>query len=47
VPEEGEAFESHNARFTAVEATPTHVKRIRIEMLQPATDNGQRPSNGK
>jgi len=40
VPEEGETLESHNARFTAIEATPTHVVRIAIELLAPTSVNG-------
>lgn len=36
VPTVGETFESHNARFTALAATPTHIQRVGIELL-PAT----------
>jgi putative hemolysin len=42
VPEVGEAFESHAARFTALAATPTHVQKIGIERLQPVNGNGER-----
>jgi putative hemolysin len=36
VPTVGETFEAHRARFTALAATPTHLRRIGIELLQPA-----------
>jgi CBS domain containing-hemolysin-like protein len=36
VPTEGESFEAHDARFTAIAATPTHVQRIAIELLERA-----------
>lgn len=38
VPREGESFESHNARFTAVLAAPTHVQRVAIELLRDGAD---------
>jgi len=39
VPTEGESFESHDARFTAIETAPTHVQRVGIEMLcRPGSD---------
>ena len=41
VPSPGEAFEAGNARFTALVATPTHVKRVGIELLQHAAANGE------
>ena len=48
VPEVGETFESHNARFTAIAATPTHVQRIGIELLEAPAGNGQeRKGNGR
>ncbi len=48
VPKVGDAFETHDARFTALAATPTHVNRIGIEMLSTAADNGKKSSgNGK
>jgi CBS domain containing-hemolysin-like protein len=31
VPEANESFEAHEARFTAIAVTPTHVQRVRIE----------------
>ena len=40
VPREGEMFETHNARFTAVLTAPTHVQRIEIELLANS-DNGK------
>jgi putative hemolysin len=42
VPSPGEAFDAGNARFTALAATPTHVQRVGIELLQSATANGER-----
>ncbi len=33
VPRVGETFEAHDARFTALAATPTHVQRVGIELL--------------
>lgn len=48
VPEVGDAFETHDARFTALAATPTHVNRIGIELLSTAANNGKKSSgNGK
>jgi magnesium and cobalt transporter len=41
VPRAGDTFEAHNARFTAVKATPRSVQRIAIELLTEATANGQ------
>lgn len=41
VPAQGEAFESHNARFTALAATPTAVQRIGVELLRPPKTNGE------
>lgn len=44
VPHSGESFESHNARFTALLATPTSVQRVGIQLLSspaPAPDNGE------
>ena len=40
VPQVGDSFEACNARFTALAATPTHVKRIGIELLEPAGVEG-------
>lgn len=42
VPEVGEVFESHAARFTALAATPTHVQKVGIERLSPANGNGEK-----
>ena len=42
VPEVGESFEAHNARFTAIDATPTHVSRVGIEILAVVGQNGER-----
>jgi putative hemolysin len=47
VPNEGESFESHNARFTAAVASPTHIQRASIELLEPAAVNGREDMNGK
>ncbi len=41
VPQQGETFESHGARFTAVAAAPTHVQRVEIELLRDALPNGE------
>lgn len=46
VPEVGETVEAFDAKFTATEATPTHVVRIAIELLAPATTNGNGDTNG-
>jgi putative hemolysin len=40
VPTVGESFESHDVKFTAVAATPTHVRRVGIELLKPSARNG-------
>ncbi|MCI0363155.1 MAG: hemolysin family protein [Phycisphaerales bacterium] len=37
MPSVGEKFETHNARFTALEATPTHLQRVGIELLPRPT----------
>ena len=37
VPEVGESFETHDVRITTVEATPTHILRLEVELL-----NGRR-----
>jgi putative hemolysin len=42
VPTDGETFESHNARFTALETTPTHVRKVGVELLDPPNGNGER-----
>lgn len=45
VPTPGEGFDfgkPPTARFTTVAATPTHVQRIAIQLLQPATSNGEK-----
>lgn len=47
VPDEGESFESHNARFTAAVATPTHIQKAHIELLEPTSVNGRDDFNGK
>ncbi|MCA9295206.1 MAG: HlyC/CorC family transporter [Phycisphaerales bacterium] len=39
VPQTGESIEVYNARFTTVVASPTHIERIAIELLEA-------PSNG-
>jgi putative hemolysin len=36
VPTSGESFQFSNARFTALNATPTHVQRVGIELLTPS-----------
>jgi putative hemolysin len=41
VPSEGEMFESHDARFTALATAPTHVRRVAIELLRAPKSNGQ------
>jgi putative hemolysin len=46
VPEVGETFESHEARFTALAATPTHVQKVGIERLHPANGNGEKRRKG-
>ena len=40
VPSEGESFESHDARFTAISTAPTHVQRVAIEMLRQSGPDG-------
>ena len=45
VPAVGDVFETHDARFTALAATPTHVNRIGIEKLSTTVNNGKK-SNG-
>jgi putative hemolysin len=47
VPVVGETFESHNARFITTEATPTHVVRVAIELLQPVPSNGNADNHGE
>lgn len=47
VPEDGESFESHNARFTATVTTPTHIQKAQIELLQTAAVNSREELNGK
>jgi putative hemolysin len=42
VPNAGETFESHDAKFTALATAPTHVQRIGIELLGARRNNGQR-----
>ena len=39
VPEPGESFETEQARFTAVDTTPTHVTKVSIELLDSETVN--------
>ncbi|UCD75842.1 MAG: HlyC/CorC family transporter [Phycisphaerales bacterium] len=46
VPETGEAFDAHNARFTTLAATPTHVQRIGIELLTATPAGGSGRGNG-
>jgi CBS domain containing-hemolysin-like protein len=41
VPSEGETFESHEARFTALATAPTHVQRVGVELLRAPKPNGQ------
>ena len=41
VPNEGESFEANDARFTAIVTTPTHIKRIAVELLVPSPANGE------
>jgi CBS domain containing-hemolysin-like protein len=40
VPEVGESVEAHGARFTTLEGTPTSVKKLAVELLAPASING-------
>ena len=42
VPNVGETFESHDARFTALATAPTHVQRVGVELLTRSLpgDNG-------
>jgi CBS domain containing-hemolysin-like protein len=49
VPKVGEMIEAHSARFTAIAATRTHIKRVGIELLGEASPNGERGdfTNGK
>ncbi len=46
VPQTGDSFESHNARFTALVASPTHVQKVGIELLTPLRANGEVLANG-
>jgi CBS domain containing-hemolysin-like protein len=46
VPSVGETFESHNARFTALAATTTHIQRVGIELLAEAPQENA-PAAGK
>jgi CBS domain containing-hemolysin-like protein len=47
VPAVGESFETERARFTALEASPTHVSKISVELRQPVRVNGEhRNGNG-
>jgi len=41
VPSVGDSFEAHNARFTAIAATETHIQKVAIELLEPAAANGR------
>ena len=41
VPRVGETFVAHNARFTALAATPRHVDRVAIELLGDPLPNGK------
>ncbi len=41
VPEANETLETHGARFIILDATPTHIRRIGIELLEPAAVNGR------
>lgn len=45
VPRAGEIVESDGARFTTIEATPTHIQRVRVELLAPPT-NGRSGQGG-
>jgi putative hemolysin len=47
VPEDGEWFESHNARFTALSASATHIQKVGIELLEPVPSNTREEFNGK
>ena len=42
VPSPGDSFESHNARFTTIEASETHIQRVGVELLhdQHQSSNG-------
>jgi len=46
VPEVGESFESHSARFSVLAATSTQIQRIAVEILEPALTNGDRRRKG-
>lgn len=41
VPEPGETLEACGARFAILAATPTHIQRIAVDVLEPATINGR------
>ena len=47
VPRIGDEFEAHSARFRAIQATPTQVRRIEVHLLTPAAVNGDTPADGK
>jgi CBS domain containing-hemolysin-like protein len=44
VPDAGETFEAHGARFRVVDAAPSHVRKVGIELLAPARVNGDESS---
>lgn len=46
VPRAGEQFESHNARFTAIDVTATQVMKIGIEVLEPVAEATNGRKNG-
>ena len=43
IPTIGETFIAHDARFTALNATPRRVQRVGIELLKVPTANGAQP----
>ena len=47
VPAAGDSFDAHDARFTALIATPTHVRKVAVELLRTAGANGEGRSNGE
>jgi CBS domain containing-hemolysin-like protein len=41
IPAVGESFEAYGARFTVLAATPTHVQRVKLELLERASREEQ------
>ena len=42
VPQPGESFHSHNARFTTLLATPTHIRKLEIELAHTPPPEGEK-----